>query len=365
MNSWQVHQGDVIEVLRRLPPDSVNCVVTSPPYWGLRDYGMAGQIGLEETPELWVAKLVDVFREVRRVLRPDGTCWVNLGDSYASDTGGGGGYFGEINRTFVDSYEPFRRGIPPGLKAKDLIGQPWRFAFAAQADGWWLRRDIIWAKPNPMPESASDRPATAHEYVFLLSKSERYEYDAEAVKEPVKISRAAGEVVPISGWMSGPGNHSAVRHSQTREDKDAKRAFNRKRKTDPHRDQEPTSLEPQRSPLSAKRMPDSNVSPKKRAHVERRNLRSVWTIPTQPFPEAHFATFPERLVEPCILAGCPEGGVVLDPFAGSGTTGVVALKRHRSFIGIELNPEYHAMAQRRLAGAAPLFSSPAGLAEES
>lgn len=388
MSTWNLLHGDVIEVLRKLPADSVNCCVSSPPYWGLRDYGVSGQIGLEDTPEQWVAKLVEVFREVRRVLRPDGTCWVNLGDSYASDTGGGGGgYFGEINRTFVDSYKPFRRGIPPGCKPKDLIGQPWMFAFAARADGWWLRRDVIWSKPNPMPEQATDRPATSHEYLFLLTKSARYAYDADAVKEDAKqVGRLRGDFdaggwngrhdpeKKPSNWGTLP-NHSHdparlsrqkveqkaaidsagafIRKRVNRQDKgaaDAQRAFNRRRTSDPQRDQHP-------APLEAKRMPDSNTTPAKRVQVEKRNLRSVWTINTQPFPDAHFATFPERLVEPCILAGCPEGGVVLDPFAGSGTTGVVALKRNRSFVGIELNPEYFAMAERRLAGAAPLFST--------
>lgn len=381
MNTWRVILGNVEEVLRTLPADSINCVVTSPPYWGLRDYGVAGQIGLEETPQIWVDRLVEVFREVRRVLRPDGTCWVNLGDSYASDTGGGGGgYFGEINRTFTDSYKPFRRGIPPGLKAKDLIGQPWRFALAAQADGWWLRRDVIWSKPNPMPEQANDRPATSHEYLFLLTKSERYCYDAEAVKERAsQAGRVRGDF-DAGGWN---GRHDPVnlggsfpnhKHDPARAKADAKaardsegafirkrvnrndpgaedaqRAFNRRRTSDPQRDQHPAPLEP-------KRMPDSDTTPAKRVQVEKRNLRSVWTINTQPFAEAHFATFPEKLVEPCVLAGCPEGGMVFDPFTGSGTTGVVALKRGRSFLGIELNPEYFAMAERRLAGAAPLFS---------
>ena len=266
---WEIKQGDAIEVLKTIPDQSINTCVTSPPYWGLRDYGIDGQVGIEETPEEYVAKMVEVFREVKRVLRNDGTLWLNLGDSYAGNcsqaSNNGRAGFGNPRERLVN-----RKG--KGLKPKDLVGIPWRVALALQADGWYLRSDIIWHKPNPIPESVKDRPTKAHEYIFLLSKSPRYYYDYEAIKEPVTS-----------------------------------------------RQLRPT-----------------------------RNRRSVWTVPTRPFPEAHFATFPPELIEPCVLAGCPIGGVVLDPFVGSGTTLLVATRHHRRSIGIELNPEYIKIAERRL-----------------
>ena len=302
--------GDVIDKLRELPDESVHCCVTSPPYWGLRDYATEGQLGLEKTPEEYVAKMVEVFREVRRVLRKDGTLWLNLGDSYA----GGGNNRGNNSPLFDKQASNFGatgqvgiRDVPDGLKPKDLVGIPWRVAFALQADGWWLRSDIIWAKPNPMPESVTDRPTKSHEYLFLLTKSANYFYDAEAIKEGAEQSR---------------------------------------------------------------------------------NKRSVWTVATAPYPEAHFATYPPDLVKPCILAGtsakgcCAKCGsyrnetktigwqptcecwllnilpspnsdpvitpcTVLDPFAGSGTTGAVALELGRSAILIELNPKYVELIRRR------------------
>jgi len=266
---WEIKQGDAIEVLKTIPDQSINTCVTSPPYWGLRDYGIDGQVGIEETPEEYVAKMVEVFREVKRVLRNDGTLWLNLGDSYAGNcsqaSNNGRAGFGNPRERLVN-----RKG--EGLKPKDLVGIPWRVALALQADGWYLRSDIIWHKPNPIPESVKDRPTKAHEYIFLLSKSPRYYYDYEAIKEPV-TSKQLGST---------------------------------------------------------------------------RNRRSVWTVPTRPFPEAHFATFPPELIEPCVLAGCPIGGVVLDPFVGSGTTLLVATRHHRRSIGIELNPEYIKIAERRL-----------------
>ena len=265
--------GDVLEQLKSLPDESVNCVVTSPPYWGLRDYGQEGQLGLEPTPEEYVSKMVEVFREVRRVLTTDGTCWLNIGDSYFSSTKG-----------------------TQGAKPKDLVGIPWRLAFALQADGWCLRQDIIWAKPNPMPESVTDRCTKSHEYVFLLSKSSSYYYDNQAIKEV-----GTGK----SGTWSKKTHEARIGHGAFRKE-----------------------YTPPADGL--------------------RNKRDVWFIPTKPFNGAHFAVMPEALVEPCILAGCPEGGVVLDPFFGSGTVGVVAIKHNRKYIGIELNPEYVEIAKDRL-----------------
>ena len=310
--AWELLQGDCLEVLRTLPDESVHCCVTSPPYWGLRDYGVDGQLGLEPTPEEYVAKMVEVFREVKRVLRKDGTLWLNLGDSYAMKFGGGKGRKSGTTKAAVDEIEKPPREIPSGLKPKDLVGIPWRVAFALQADGWYLRSDIIWHKPNAMPESVTDRPTKAHEYIFLLSKSKKYYYDADSIREPLSEQRAkqAGELVD-------PGNDAKKRKKQIEHDK--------KRGSGGHFDGHKWRM----NPLG-------------------RNKRSVWTVPTQPFPEAHFAVFPPALIEPCILAGCPAGGVVLDPFMGSGTTGMVAAMYQRNFIGFELNPEYCKMAEKRI-----------------
>jgi site-specific DNA-methyltransferase (adenine-specific) len=275
-------QGDALTVLRGMPAESVHCCVTSPPYYGLRDYGMTEQIGLEKTPDEYVEKLVDVFREVRRVLRNDGTLWLNLGDAYSWGVQSG------------DCFVP----------SKNLLGIPWRVAFALQADGWILRQDIIWHKPNPMPESVRDRCTKAHEYLFLLSKQARYYYDREAVREEPKPHNA--------GKMRAP-------------------------KCGPNR--------PKYDSLASN---SGNVSEKKYDEIKGANRRSVWTVNTKPYSGAHFATFPPDLIEPCILAGCPEGGTVLDPFGGAGTTAVVAYNMHRRSILIDLNPEYIDLAQRRI-----------------
>ena len=295
-----IHCGDCLEILRTLPTESVNCCVTSPPYYGLRDYGVSGQIGLEQSPEEYVAKLVDVFREVRRVLRDDGSFWLNLGDSYAANRG----YQVPDNKHIDVGNSKGMNATSIGLKPKDLIGTPWRVAFALQADGWYLRQDIIWHKPNPMPESVKDRCTKAHEYVFLLSKSARYFYDCEAVKEdgPTYIRKA-------SGYNGFDATHIGNNQKGGFADKDTV--------------------------------------------THGRNKRSVWTIPTKPYKGAHFATFPPALVEPCILAGCPAGGTVIDPFFGSGTVGAVAVKHGRDFVGIELNPEYIALAEKRIRATQP------------
>lgn len=355
-------QGDVIETLRTLPDGFVHTCVTSPPYWGLRDYGVPGQIGLEPTPDEYIEKMVEVFREVRRVLRDDGTLWLNLGDSYASKPSGGIGRNAKVTATKKAIQKS--AGVPAGLKPKDLVGIPWRVAFALQADGWYLRRDIIWHKPNAMPESVKDRPTAAHEYIFLMSKAPRYYYDADAIREPYETT-----------WI-GRTPTKKLKKNADRNDAGSRCTTG--------------------NPLG-------------------RNKRTVWSIPTKPFKGAHFAVFPPDLIEPCILAGSPEKacphcgapwvrmtergepikmahsnkihkaqgrhgktsvfntgyiverittgwkptcqcegndgsgrGIVLDPFFGSGTTGLVAEKHGRDWVGIELNQEYVEIAKKRL-----------------
>lgn len=308
--------GDVREKLKELSDQSIDCVVTSPPYWGLRDYGNDGQIGLEQTPAEYVQQMVFVFREVWRVLKNDGTLWLNLGDSYASfrdgkatpDTTRGnskgtlvpkGSAANRMANSFVGSF----------TKHKDLVGIPWRVAFALQQDGWYLRQDIIWHKPNPMPESVSDRCTKAHEYIFLLTKSSKYYFDNEAIKEP---SAQLGKTnIRFGGNKYGDSD------------------------------------DPKHATKSGNTYVDSGT----------RNKRSVWTVTTRPFKGAHFATFPPALIEPCILAGCPEGGTVLDPFFGAGTTGLVAQRHNRKWIGCELNPEYAAIAQARIEAESNLFTA--------
>lgn len=337
--------GDCRAVLKTLAPESISCVVTSPPYFGLRDYGVDGQMGLEPTPDAFVTALVEVFREVRRVLRDDGTLWLNLGDSYNNRTKVRTTSHQPALNGFVDdnwAERASRGGVrmsytDGGLKEKDLIGIPWRVAFALQADGWWLRQDIIWSKPNPMPESVTDRCTRAHEYLFMFTKSARYYYDAAAVAEPIAESSRSRIAQPTF-------------ESQTGGEKDYAR----------------TGENPNRSARKAL----ENFADKQRGHGTRhagfnerffeeggderlvaagvRNRRSVWTITTKPFKGAHFATFPPDLAEPCILAGCPEGGTVLDPFGGAGTTGLVADRLDRNAMLIELNPAYVEMAETRL-----------------
>ena len=316
MTDFRVIIGDCIEGIRTLPDQSVHTCVTSPPYFGLRDYGMAGQIGLEDTPDAFVARLVDVFREVRRVLRDDGTLWLNLGDSYGSF--GGNTYSGFNERYSGTGGEGSKqdatlqgvtdRKADTGLRPKNLLGIPWRVAFALQADGWYLRQDIIWHKPNPMPESVTDRCTKAHEYVFLLSKSARYFFDAEAIKETVsdnEVTRARNN--RADKGIVGPADLHGTGFGQ------------------------------------------SGQGGWERAGVATRNRRSVWTVATKPFAGAHFATFPPDLIEPCILAGSPIGGTVLDPFGGSGTTAGVAMRNGRNAILCELNPEYAVLMPERIA----------------
>ena len=320
MSAFRLLMGDALEQLRTLPDESVQTCVTSPPYWGLRDYGVEGQIGLEPTPAEFLKRLVEVFREVRRVLRPDGTCWVNMGDTYASSGWGGGvGGNSTINGQQTQKASRAARSklkdrVVAGLKPKDLVGAPWRLALALQDDGWWLRQDIIWAKPNPMPESVSDRCTKSHEYIFLLAKSEMYLFDADSIRTPLapKTFTAFGTSRRSKG-NDALGKVAADNWSGTvrkpRVDKDG-------------------------VPVGA-------------------NARSVWTIATQPSPLEHFAAFPEELARRCIVAGSRVGDTVLDPFAGTGTTGIVALKEGRRFIGVELNPAYAAMAEERSKSVTP------------
>ena len=319
--------GDVLERLRELPDECVHTCITSPPYWGLRDYGTDGQLGLEATPQEYVAKMAEVFRAVRRVLRDDGTLWLNMGDSYCSTAPGTkNAPQAKGSSTNPEQWANNRPSTPLGLKPKDLVGIPWRLAFALQADGWWLRSDIIWSKPNPMPESVMDRPTKAHEYLFLLSKCEQYYYNAAAIRTPAKSCTTK---MP-DGWNTGDGAHGSF-HPNGRE---------KGRKTDKQRGHS----------RSHAGFNDRWDKMEREEQIQNgSNIRTVWTIATEPYPEAHFATFPQKLVEPCILAGCPEGGIVLDPFMGSGTTALVALKANRKFIGIELNPKYAEMARKRIA----------------
>lgn len=294
--------GDCIEMMRTLPDQSVHTCITSPPYFGLRDYGVDGQIGLESSPREFIESLVAVFREVRRVLRDDGTLWVNMGDSYSNG--------GRTWRAPDKKSEGRAMETRPddGLKPKDLLGMPWRLAFALQDDGWYLRQDIVWAKPNPMPESVRDRCTKAHEYLFLLSKSPRYYFDQDAIREPAR-AQATPESASRRNSFARETKYADAEHGQT--------AQHRAGRDDVDYD-------------------------------ETRNKRSVWTVATASFKGAHFATFPPDLIRPCVLAGSPRGGMVLDPFGGAGTTALVAMQEGRQSVICELNPEYAALARQRL-----------------
>ena len=368
----KVLNGNCLDVLSELPEQSVNTCITSPPYYGLRDYQTAewkggdencehtishysdnlkpevdrpfrgnrsacikcgairkdSQLGLEETPEEYVENIVAVFREVRKVLRDDGTVWLNLGDSYASQGGGQVEQTLRGDENIVNSHQLGKKGVgtsrnpPKNYKQKDLMGIPWMVAFALRADGWYLRQDIIWHKPNPMPESVKDRCTKAHEYIFLLSKNKKYYYDNDAIREPhtweESKPRPSGMERNAQKYRSkvnyGGGGSGFAGHSG--------------------------SLKADGTSLN---------------HPDGRNKRSVWTVTTKPFKDAHFATFPPDLIKPCILAGCPEDGTVLDPFGGAGTTGVVANRYGRNAILIELNDEYAEMSRNRIYNDAPLF----------
>lgn len=326
---------DAIEGLKQLETGSVNCCVTSPPYYGLRDYGVAGQIGLESTPEEYISRMVGIFREVWRALRDDGTLWINIGDSYYHTQSNNGGYsekstlsgFTNPNtkgRIANESGKTVRLNMQ-GIRPKDLIGIPWMLAFALRADGWYLRQDIIWAKPNPMPESVRDRCTKSHEYIFLFSKSPHYYFDAESIAEPVTEStkkRLHQDIEHQEGSSRVPGKTNGTM-------KAVAPRYGGKKYTE--------------NPDTFFRTKSGNAY----EFHERRNKRDVWTVSTRPFKEAHFATFPPELIKPCILAGCPEGGTVLDPFMGSGTTLVTANELNRNCIGFDINPEYCAMSNER------------------
>lgn len=302
---WLIN-GNVLDGIP-LEDETVQCVVTSPPYFNLRDYGIDNQIGLEESPQEYVEKLVQVFREVKRVLKPDGVVWLNLGDSYASQ-----GYSGGNPHLYSEKQVGAKKKIPLGLKPKDLIGIPWRVAFALQEDGWWLRQDIIWEKKNCLPESIKDRCTRSHEYLFMLTKSKKYYYNAQAIKEPVAESSKSRGKYKYGGVSEGEALEVGTRTGQS---------FN-----------------------TGKPLKDTKLIPKDGL----RNKRSVWTLPTGSYKGAHFAVFPKKLVEPCILAGSKEGDTVFDPFAGSGTTLLVAKELSRKGVGMELNLEYIKLAQERL-----------------
>jgi DNA modification methylase len=401
-----LYEGDALQVLCTIPGATMNCCVTSPPYWGLRDYGIEpqvwggdsecrhewgdpikgksqsgslsgskldgtppgeerrptwestccslcgawrGSLGLEPTPELYVKHIVMIFEEVRRVLQDDGTLWLNLGDSYA-----GGGRAGN-NPEYMNKHKMFGKAgwdsgifglpqaVPAGLKPKDLVGIPWRVAFALQAAGWYLRSDIIWSKPNPMPESVTDRPTKAHEYIFLLSKSARYYYDKEAMSEPAKTgwngssftderdllvhpNAGTNRKIP-SGWDTGPGAHGVYhRNGRALWDTQDKQSSGRRMIENTRR---------------AREEGGDHDSP----FGETRNMRTVWTIATRPCKLSHFATFPDEIARRCILGGCPVGGTVLDPFAGTMTVSITAAKVDRKSIAIELSPEYYEMGK--------------------
>ena len=313
MQADRIYCGDALTVLKTLPDNSVNCCVTSPPYYALRDYGVDGQIGREETPALYVERLTGIFREVRRVLTPDGTLWLNIADTYA-----GKGNQGDS----LDPKYPNGRtgqavalnGKVEGCKAKDMIGIPWMLAFALRSDGWYLRSDIIWQKANPMPESAKDRPSRCYEHIFLFSKSRKYFFDYKAISEPI----APGTVSRLKRGVKGSNKYGEPIPGQAK--------------------QQTINLCREHGAIT-----DEMINPL-------RNKRDVWIINTVPFKGGHYAAYPPKLVETCLIAGCPKDGVVLDPFMGSGTTGMVAKQLDRHYIGIELNPEYKELAEARIGG---------------
>lgn len=313
-----VYNMDCVEGLKTLPDNCIDCCVTSPPYYALRDYGVDGQIGLEDTPQAYIERLTEVFMEVYRVLKPEGTLWLNIGDSYCG-TGDKG--------SFKDpKYPEGRNGQTisktkklDGLKHKDLIGIPWMLAFSLRNAGWYLRQDIIWHKPNPMPESVTDRCTKSHEYIFLLSKNQRYYFDHEAIQEPANTQK---EINPRFGGTKYGDNDD--KHFQTYSGNEWKP----KTKNCQYDGQTPNTMHMRRE----QGLPDQEYIV--------RNKRDVWSVNVKPDTVAHFATYPEELIRPCILAGCPKDGIVLDPFMGSGTTARVAMKLDRNYIGFELNPEY-------------------------
>ena len=338
--SVRILQGEALAMLQTLPDESVHCIVSSPPYWRQRDYGVPGQLGLEPTPEEYVDRLVAIFREARRVLRTDGTAWVNLGDKWASGGNGGGGSFMEDRSeawAHVKNNTGWRKP-PVGYKDKDLVGIPWMFAFAARADGWFLRQCNIWAKPNCMPESVQDRSTVAHEYVFHLTKNNDYWYDAESARTPpppMTTTELAHNSIESRKARAGEGKSAPTEMKNGIRRSDKQRGHSRRHAGFNDR---------------------WDAMEKSEQLANGANLRSVWWIAPAQYREAHYAVMPDALAEICIVAGCPVGGAVLDPFGGAGTTGVVADRLQRDAILIELNPEYAEMARNRIIRDAPLFA---------
>lgn len=329
----KIIQGDCLTSLKQIQAASVQTCITSPPYWGLRDYGVEGQLGLEETPMAFVTKMVSVFREVHRVLKDDGTLWVNIGDTYATSTKGGlKCKKGDKQHTNVGSDLKHLKHLKHLVKEKDLIGIPWLLAFALRDDGWYLRQEIIWSKPNPMPESVKDRFTKSHEQIFLFSKSKDYYFDQEATLEPCSPNthaRLSQDVQNQIGSTRANGGKAKLM-----------KAVGRK------------------YDIAAGNRNNPSFDSAMAIMPEKRNKRSVWTVSTKGFSEAHFATYPPELIKDCVLAGSRPGDTVLDPFFGAGTTGLVAQENERKYIGIELNPEYINIAKKRLSGS--LFSFAAG-----
>jgi DNA modification methylase len=333
----RILQGDCRDVLKTLPDESVNCVVTSPPYWRQRDYGHPGQLGLERTPEEYITKLVGIFAECRRILKPRGTCWVNLGDKWASGGNGGGGSLMEDRGPAWAHAKDTKgwRSQPTGYKDKDLVGVPWMFAFAARAEGWYLRQCNVWAKPNCMPESVTDRSTAAHEYVFHLTKNNDYWYDAEAARTP-----------------STPGTETRLQQNVEAQEGSAR--ANGGAKTNGPMKAVSRKVAAGNARTTAAAAP--GIDDRKHQDYGGANLRSVWWVSPAQYREGHYAVMPDTIAEICITAGCPIGGTVLDPFGGAGTTGLVADRMGRNAILIELNPEYAEMAKRRITNDSPLFA---------
>lgn len=361
-----MRQGDCLKLLREMPDESVQCCITSPPYWGLRDYGIDGQMGLEKTPEQFVVAMTEVFEEVRRVLKSDGTCWINIGDSYA----GSWGSQGREHSTVSISQQRARQVAASakkasgtgsvshltGIKPKDLVGIPWMLAFALRTAGWYLRQDIIWHKPNPMPESVTDRNTKSHEYIFLLTKSGRYYYDQEAIREPASESTHARLSQDVQAQIGGARANGGAKTNGNMKAVARKAAYGsieecRSRQSDAMKScptKTRNGIRPATAYKAGPRVKDNESMNSALAIMPLdRNKRSVWTVPTYSFSEAHFATFPPDLIRPCVRAGSRLGDVVLDIFGGSGTTGLVALEEGRSAILLELNPAYIEIAKRR------------------
>jgi len=336
----KIHLMDALSGLKLLADESVNCCVTSPPYWNVRDYGTEGQIGLEEKPEIFIEKLVEVFREVKRVLKSDGSCWINIGDSYANgarhrtEAQVNGHTFTITGKKSQAAARIQKTKIVSGLKAKDLVGVPWMLAFALRADGWYLRQEIIWSKPNPMPESVTDRFTKSHEQIFLLTKSPQYYFDQEAILEPVSENTHARLSQDLIKQIGSHRANGGAKHNGPM------KAVSRKAATG--------------TGLGIKNNPSFDAATS--LPVTMRNKRSVWTVTTRGFSEAHFATFPEQLIVPCIKAGSRVKDTILDPFMGAGTTALVARSHNRNFIGFEINPEYRDIAEKRLYAELGMFA---------